>query len=275
MILLEYPYAKDIEFKNESKVCILILHGLASTPFEMQHLIESLSREGYDVFAPIIPYHGKTYDHLLSLKDPTELYDWGKELISKKKQEYEKLIVIGFSLGAGITYVAETSNPTADAYIGLSIGGLFSWMLRLFSFIYRFIRIKSIPFSIASDYDKTLVDEDYLKWKLENMNKMPMNTLVHAVRQSKEMKRSVKKFVTPFLVINGDKDLATSNKATAYVVKHASSKIRTGYLVKGGRHMFLNTRFFDIIYDKIKEFIERIISNDQSEITHFGLLSLK
>ena len=107
------------------------------------------------------------------------------------------------------------------------------------------------------------------------MNKMPMSILVHAVRQSKEMKRSVKKFETPFLVINGDKDLATSKKATAYVVKNANSRIRIGYLVKGGRHMFLNTKFFDIVFQKITDFINVIVNDDQSEIEHFGPLFLE
>ena len=275
MILLDYPFATNLEYKNNSAVCILIFHGLASTPFEMQHLAESLSKKGYDVFAPIIPYHGTTYERLLQLEDPTELYEWGKELISKKKQEYEKLIVIGFSLGAGITYFSETSKPTADAYIGISTGGIFSWMLRLFSIIYRFIKIRSIPFSLASDYDRSLVDEDYLQWKLENMNKMPMSILVHAVRQSKQMKRSIKNLVTPFLIINGVKDLATSKKATTYLVKNASSKIRMGYLVKGGGHMILNTRFFDIIFEEITDFINRILDDDKSGIEYLGVLSLK
>ena len=117
------------------------------------------------------------------------------------------------------------------------------------------------------------MDEDYLNWKLENMNKMPMSILVHAVRQSKQMKISVKKLVTPFLVINGDKDLATSKKATRYVVENASSKIRIGYLIKNGRHMFLNTKFFDMVFKEITDFINRILNDDKSEFVHFSVLS--
>ena len=275
MVFLENKYAQNLEFINDSPVCILIFHGLSATPFDMKHLAESLSKQGYDVFVPIIPYHGISFDNLLELKDPTELYEWGKALIFQKKQEYDKLIVLGFSLGAGMTFVAETSKPTADAYIGISTGGIFSWMLRLFSFVYRFIKIKSIPFSLPSDYDKTLVDEEYLEWKMENMNKMPMSVLVHAVRHSKHLKKVVKKLVTPVLIINGVKDLTTSKKATTYVVKNASSKIRKGFLVKGGGHLLLSTGFFDIIFKEIMTFIHQVLENDQKEVEYLGELSLK
>jgi len=274
VVVLENKYAQNLEFHNDSPVCILIFHGLSATPFDMKHLAESLSKQGFDVFVPIIPYHGISFDHLLQLKDTTELYEWGKALIFQKKQEYDKLIVLGFSLGAGMIFVAETSNPTADAYIGISTGGIFSWMLRLFSFVYRFIKIKSIPFSLPSDYDKSLVDNDYLEWKMENMNKMPMSILVHAVRQSKQLKKIVKKLVTPVLIINGVKDLTTSKKATTYVIKNASSKIRKGFLVKGGGHMLLNTGFFDIIFEEITIFIHQILKNDQIEVEYLGELSL-
>ncbi len=274
MVVLEYKYAQNLELNNDSPICILIFHGLSGTPFEMKHLAESFSKRGYDVFVPIIPYHGMSFDHLLQLNDPTELYEWGKELIFQKKQEYDKLIVLGFSLGAGMTFVAETSNPTADAYIGISTGGIFSWMLRLFSFVYRFIKIKSIPFSLPSNYDKSLVDNDYLEWKMENMNRMPMSVLVHAVRQSKHLKKVVKKLVTPVLIINGVNDLTTSKKATTYVVKNASSKIRKGFLVKDGGHLLLNTGFFEIIFEEIITFIHQILENNQIEVEYLGELSL-
>jgi esterase/lipase len=267
VIDLDYKYARDLEYKNKSPVCILILHGLAGTPFEMKSLAERLSNEGYDVFVPIIPYHGKTIEHLLELQDPTEIYEWGKQLIHKKKQEYEKLIVIGFSLGAGITFVAETSSPTADAYIGISTGGMFSWMLKLFSFVYRFIKIKAIPFSISKSYNRNLVDKAYLDWKLKNMNKMPMNPLVHAVKQTRNLKKDVKKLVTPFLIINGTKDLATSKKVTSFMVQNASSKIKQGIIVKGGEHMLVNTSFFKRLLKEILEFINQIIENGDLEIT--------
>ena len=274
MVELEYKYAQNLEFYNDSTVCILIFHGLSATPFDMKYLAESFSKRGYDVFVPIIPYHGMSFDHLLQLKDPTELYEWGKELIFQKKQEYDKLIVLGFSLGAGMTFVAETSKPTADAYIGISTGGIFSWMLRLFSFVYRFIKIKSIPFSLPSNYDKSLIDNDYLEWKMEHMNKMPMSVLVHAVRHSKHLKKVVKKLVTPVLIINGVKDLTTSKKATTYVVKNASSKIRKGFLVKDGGHLLLNTEFYDIIFEEIITFIHQVLENDQIEVEYLGELSL-
>lgn len=256
MRIINNKYAKNIEYNNNSNTCVLIFHGFASTPYDMKNLAKTMSEQGYDVYVPLLPYHGQTYLQLLEF-NLTEIFEWGKEKIAQKRSEYKTLIIIGVSIGSAMMYVSEISDPSADILIGLSTGGVFSFGLRLFSFISRVIKIKFLPYSPIKDLELKYLDQGFLNWKKTNFEKMPMNLFVQAVRRSKYLNRKAKQITKPLLIINGSKDPATSKKATPYFINDAQNKIKLGVTVKGAGHLLLNTKYHEIVTEEILNFIAK------------------
>ena len=250
-------YAKDLDFKNNSNDCIIIFHGFASTPYDMKNLANSLSEKGYDVYVPLLPYHGINYENLTKL-DLEEAFKWGQNIIVDKRNRYEKLFLIGVSIGSAIMYVSEITNPSADVLIGLSTGGVFSWVLKFFSLISRIIKVKYLPYTPNEDLEIKYLDEEYLTWKRKNFPKMPMDLFVQSVRISKTLNKEANKIRKPLLIINGSKDPVTSKKATSYYIKKAQNEKKLGIKIVGGKHQLLNTKYHDLVVKQILDFLYNI-----------------
>ncbi|MHA1198325.1 MAG: alpha/beta hydrolase [Candidatus Heimdallarchaeaceae archaeon] len=257
-------YAKDLEYNNNSDTCILIFHGFTGAPLDMKDLAEQLAEEGYDIFVPLLPFHGIDFEHLSNLK-LNDFFAWGQNLIETKRKEYSKLVVIGVSIGAALTYVSEVKKPIADIFIGISSTGVFSLGLKIFTFISRFIRIKYLPYNPLEDFDEKYFDKEYLRWKEEYFAKMPMDVFVEAVKQSKNFKHEANKIIAPLLIINGSKDPTSSRRSLTHFVKEAKSKAKKGVIIKGGRHVIVNSKYHEQIVTEIKEFIRTVFDNDSDE----------
>ncbi|MCK4844588.1 MAG: hypothetical protein KAS95_02840, partial [Candidatus Heimdallarchaeota archaeon] len=96
-------FSRNIEYKSDSSTCVLIFHGLSSTPYDMQEMAEEIHQLGVSVLVPLLPYHGINYQEINGIDDSEAVYRWGFDLIEALKQEFEKLLIIGFSYGVGIT----------------------------------------------------------------------------------------------------------------------------------------------------------------------------
>ncbi|MCE7742325.1 MAG: hypothetical protein GOP50_07670 [Candidatus Heimdallarchaeota archaeon] len=260
-------YAKDLEYKNSSDTCVLIFHGFTGTTLDMKNLAEHLVEEQYDVYVPLLPNHGVDFEHLAEI-NLEEFFAWGQKIIEEKRGKYSKLILIGISIGAALTYVSEVTKPMADAFIGISTTGIFSIGMKIFTFISRFIRIRFVPYNPLDDFSEEYFDDEYLLWKEENFSKMPMDVFVNAVRQSKNFKQHASKIATPLLIINGSEDPSSSRRSLSYYIKKASSRIKKGVIVKGGRHVIMNSKFHEQIITEIKDFIALVLDNSSDNSFH-------
>ncbi len=270
-------YAKDLDYKNNSNTCVLIFHGFSGTPLDLKNLAEQLADEQLDVYVPLLPYHGVDYEHLADI-NLEEFFTWGQELIKEKRKEYQQLIVIGISIGAALSYLSEINNPMVDALIGISSTGIFSLGMKMFAFISRFIKIRFVPYDPIHDFEEKYFDKEYLCWKEENFPKMPMEVFIDAVRQSKHFKHDASKITAPLLIINGSKDPSASNKTLPYYIKKAKSRIKRGVIIKGGRHVILNSKFHEQLVDEIKSFIKLVLDNltdDSFQVNEIKTISLK
>ena len=91
------PLAESFELPG-SRINCLLIHGLTSSPSEMRILGEYLHQYGYSVYAPLLPGHGTSYEHLNKTRWP-EWYETVEELTKNLLQQAEPLVVVGLSMG--------------------------------------------------------------------------------------------------------------------------------------------------------------------------------
>lgn len=83
------------------RAACLLIHGFGGSPFEMEPLIPALEALGCTVDLPTLPGHYGNFDDFCKTRYP----DWlnhARERLLALVQSHETVIVIGFSMGAGI-----------------------------------------------------------------------------------------------------------------------------------------------------------------------------
>lgn len=82
-----------------SKVGVLLLHGLTGVPSEMRPLVKKLKAQGFRVETPLLPGHGGTHHDMLA-KSWKDWHAGALDAYDKLSKEVDEVIVGGLSMGA-------------------------------------------------------------------------------------------------------------------------------------------------------------------------------
>ncbi|HYR05590.1 MAG TPA: alpha/beta fold hydrolase, partial [Gallionella sp.] len=95
---------------------VLLIHGLQSSPAEMQPLAKQLNQAGYSVHAPHIKGYG--YEHGDDAYSITHWKDWHAKVLNEfylLRQQYKSVAVSGLCIGAvlALSIAAELGDEVA------------------------------------------------------------------------------------------------------------------------------------------------------------------
>ena len=257
-------FSRNIEYKSDSSICVLIFHGLSSTPYDMREMAEEIHQLGVNVFVPLLPYHGINYQEINRIEDSEAVYRWGFDLIESKKQEFEKLIIIGFSYGVGITLYSQAQKMEADGIILFSVGSKFTIKVRFLAVLAKLFGLKDITRERSEYYTHGALSEEYLNWRSTNFSKFPISQLVFAVKYVRKQNRELENITAPIMIIHGTEDSITSQKAPKFVMKRVKSRKKLTIYIQEGKHSLHLSNFRFKIYKYIKQFITEILNESQS-----------
>jgi len=266
--------------KNDKSYAILLIHGFAGTPIELEYLENRLTLEGYPVFAPTLPGHGTTKRALAKTNPKMWLEFIQEELdkISKTPKIKFRLGEIsrryalsfplritcaspreGFFTSRKLKISAEVKNIIV---IGFSMGGLLSTYLENSPKVSKLIFINT-PIWV---FNIPIILKDCL---------IPKKGWLTAVRKYKEstskasqkscyqfwffMRRTRKNFAqikTPTLIIQSSQDETARPKSGLFI----NNAIDGSKLIKitGTRHQIFNHS--DSISDEVCAHILQFIS---------------
>ena len=95
--------ASTAEGKRSIVIC---LHGFSGMPYELEPGLESLARAGMAAAAPLLPRHGyrdsATQHREFAQLSLDELLDAGRQEIAFARQSYDRVGLMGFSMGGAI-----------------------------------------------------------------------------------------------------------------------------------------------------------------------------
>lgn len=103
---------------NGSSIGVLIIHGLAATPYEVKSIAQELEKENHTIIAPILSGHGTTAEKL-SKTTRQQWYATVEKEYSKLIQKTNKIYIVGVSLGGALALkLAEEKKITGLILIG-------------------------------------------------------------------------------------------------------------------------------------------------------------
>jgi len=118
-LLKEHSMLNDInrsQFLPGGDYAVLALHGLRSTPLELQPLLQALHRAGFTVDAPHLKGYG------FSAKASTGCWrDWLDEIVARfdtLAAQYSRVAICGLSMGATLALAAAAERRGAVVAVG-------------------------------------------------------------------------------------------------------------------------------------------------------------
>ena len=92
---------------GDTKTCAVLIHGFPGTPSEMRPIAEVLHSRGWTVHVPLLPGFGIDINTL-----PERTYsEWLSAVlnaIQTYRSQYDKLVLVGFSMGGALSIQAST-----------------------------------------------------------------------------------------------------------------------------------------------------------------------
>ena len=109
-----------LEHDPPSERAILMIHGYPSTPYSYDYAAHKAYDQGYDVYVPLLPGFGTKPEDLYGTTFP-QWYGYLESYYLDKRSEYEKLFVVGTSMGGSMALkIGERFSGTEHAPDGIT-----------------------------------------------------------------------------------------------------------------------------------------------------------
>jgi len=220
-----------------TNTAILLVHGFAGTPHELEYLEKRLTLEGYPVFAPTLPGHGIS-KKALAKTNPKMWLEFIQNELNKLTQTFDNVIVIGFSLG-GLLSTHLASSPKISKLI----------------FINTPIWVFNIPIILGDILIPKKNWLAYIKRYKSSASKAGPKSLLHFWRFMHAARPNFAQIKTPALIIQSSQDETARPKSGLFI----NNSIPNSKLVKidGTRHQIFShsDALSDEVCGHILEFI--------------------
>lgn len=192
----------------------LLVHGLSDTAFAMHDLAKFFARQCYIARTVLLPGHGIRPGDLLVV-DHRDWHKTIKHLIRQASDEHDRVVLVGFSLGAVITMSAALeADSGVDALVAISPAyHISTWKAARFApwvhLVYRWI-------------DKGMADDSQ---RFEAMPTKGVASLVRAMKDMHARIADVGSVPIPWMLVHSlDDNTTVPAQNMAFVLERSSDK---------------------------------------------------
>ena len=243
-------YHQPFSHVTESKVGVLVIHGITSTTSSMKYLAKQFADAGYNVELPGLAGHGTKWQDLNSVKYTDWVDDLGKAL-AKLKERCSKIFLCGLSLGGGLALYLSGKHPDIAGTILINHASKFTDPTLWFVPILRKF-VKSVP-AVASDIkDPNSKEIAYDRTSTNGVNEM--------LKMLKEVKKMQPDISQPFLIFKSREDHIVPKISATYTMKKLGSKDKELIWLENSYHVAPLDYDKELIAKKSREFIDRLSS---------------
>ena len=229
---------KDIESPN-GEHAVLLIHGLCSSPLEMQYLGRQIRKAGFAVFIPHLAGYGCIPEERQAKVSRWE--DWHTQVLNRfdaLKARYRTVSICGLCIGAdlclslaaerGSEIAAQALLSTTLFYDGWNISPLrvllplaYYTPLRIFYPMHR----ERPPYGLKNKRLRQWVEQEMKQQSLSSVGaaSIPTEAIFQAERLIKHVKRRLPKVTAPTLLIHAEEDDVASTRSPDYVASHISA----------------------------------------------------
>lgn len=276
----------DFEFKHNysSEKCILLIHGMTGSPFELKKFGQYLHSHGFDVFAYCLPGHGSKAFEI----ERITYNDWLNAVyhdFERLKFRYKDVFVCGLCLGAVLCIaIAEKYSQKVSGIILLSTTlFLDGWRMPWYSFLlpiglstlvrFFYTYPECEPYGIKNVKTRKIVKK-LLEKSDVGMDNFPMTSIYELLRLSLFVRKKLTQIVCPVLLVHSLEDDLTSKKSAELVYKKISSVNKSLILLRDSYHMVLYDNEKDFVYELSLQFLNSCLNPSQcAQIEYYRVSS--
>ena len=246
---------KYFDIQN-SKSCIIAIHGFSSAPKEVEKLALFLNENNLSVHTPRLSGHGIISEELKDKK----WEDWYKSVsraITIASLQYKRIHIIGFSTG-GLLALLSTKKYYKE-FVGLVC---INAALHL-----NDLRIKTLipAISFWNDLVKAFSENIYTKEYIDNFpenpeinyNKHYINSIEQLSLLMNKTKKSLQKMRKPILIIQGENDPIVNPSSAHEIYEKIESRYKSLKIVKASKHVIITGNNTDELFTYILDFIQQ------------------
>lgn len=254
------------DLTTKSGHAVLLLHGLAGGPAEMNYLRRRLRAQGFVAEVPLLPGHCTHYSDLNSVKwqDYTSVaYSEFERLFEK----YESVSVSGLCLGAilalcvGIRYGKDVSAICPISTTLNFDGWGLPYIARFIPYakytpLYYFYNVnESDPYGVKNESIR-----DWIKSKMSASSKthystIPLRSVWEMWLLNQFVKRNLNHVVSPINVIHALEDEISSTKSVDDIRRGVSSTVCECVILKNSYHLATIDQERDLVANSVCSFI--------------------
>jgi carboxylesterase len=223
--------SEEIRIDHGADRAVLLLHGLYRSPADFQRLAPRLEAAGFDVYAPLLPGHGRKPDDL----DGAWADDYRKAArkgFDELAAKHARVAVVGGSMSSALALLlAAERKPAAMVLASPYLGHLAtpSWCP---------VQVDSLVGPLSRIARRVFVDED-LRGRGYSVQSL------HALRQCRDLARGVdaaaKDVACPTLVIVGMRDVVVPPQFTIdWASTHLGDRATTTRLEASGHDIYFD-----------------------------------
>jgi len=218
------------QFLPGGDYAVLALHGLRSTPLELQPLLQALHRAGFTVDAPHLKGYG------FSAKASTGCWrDWLDEIVARfdtLAAQYSRVAICGLSMGATLALAAAAERRGAVAAVGALSTSLYydGWNTPWYRFLsplgyftplrYRMVIRETSPFGIKNERLREWIERQVAAGPISAVgaSALSLPALHEAEKLMRYTRRNLQQVDAPTLILHSSEDDISSLKS-AYLVQ--------------------------------------------------------
>src|SRR5437868_566360 len=102
--------AETINLQEGNSRGILLLHGFGDTPQTLNILARELHSAGYDVRAPLLPGHGRSFESFAASRHK-EWLAFARGELKTMRANHDVVVLGGLSMGGAIAAILAAENP--------------------------------------------------------------------------------------------------------------------------------------------------------------------
>ncbi|MBN1807826.1 MAG: alpha/beta fold hydrolase [Planctomycetes bacterium] len=209
------------EMTGSNEWGVLFLHGLSGSPAQMKPFAEQLNGAGMHCYGPVLPGHATHPDDLYYI-DWTAWYRAARDEYLKVRSRHEKVMVVGFSLGAALGLRLGAEFPDIDRCVFISTPLKFfhkylptEHMLKvawLFSNVSR---------SWPKKYPQGPDGPEYLIYPY-----LPLDALFAVTDLARQNREIIGDFRIPLLMVHSSRDPSSKIEGARYIFSNVASSYK-------------------------------------------------
>ncbi len=237
------------QFLPSGDYAVLALHGLRSTPLELQPLLKALHRAGFTVDAPHLTGYG--YSDKASIGS---WRDWLEEAVARfdtLAAKYSRVAICGLSMGATLALAVAAERKGAVAAIGALSTTLYfdGWNTPWYRFLsplgyftplrHRMLIHETSPFGIKNERLREWIERQVAAGPISTVGAsvVSLPALHEAEKLMRYTRSHLPQVVAPTLILHSSEDDIASLKSAFLVQRRVQAQVVSLVLLHDSYHM--------------------------------------